>query len=281
MEQLTHCLVCQTPSRSARVVHRRRDDALVRCRGCGLVFANPQYTDDELAGLYRDLYYDEEKNFATDYRERDRQALMPLYRAVVRDLSRRYPRLSVAASEVRVLDFGSGVGFFLDACREVGMVPLGVEFSEVAARYANDRLGIEVRTEPERTMAGLPDGRFQLVTAWQVMEHLRRPREFLKELIRVLAPGGILALAVPNLGSWRYRIERGRWFNVQNLTHLSFFNVSNLRRLLDEAGLTRVVRPVLWGRRSRPSVPVDLAQYLIRAANLGNEFRLYGEKPAA
>ena len=280
MQELERCLACESPVAGAPVVHRRRDDALVRCRRCGLVFANPQYTPDELHGLYRELYYDDEKNFATDFRERDRRALQPLNRMVARDLQRRYPRLrATAGREVRVLDYGSGVGFFLEVCREVGMRPLGIEFSEVAARYAGERLGLEVRTDPERALDELPDAHFHLVTAWQVVEHLREPRQTLRQLVRVLAPGGVLALAVPNLRSWQYLVERGRWFNVQNLTHLAFYNPANLGSMLGELGLHRAVRPVLWGGRARPSLPIDAAQFLIRAANLGNEFRLYAEKP--
>ena len=282
MLNLANCLACSTPCRNAAVVHRRRDDVLVRCRRCGLVFANPQYTPDELAGLYRDLYYDEEKNFATDYRERDHANLAPLYRRVVRDLLRRYPALRPSnGSVVRVLDFGAGVGFFLNACRTERLTPLGIEFSDVAARYANERLGLDVRTDPERTLARLGDREFQIVTAWQVIEHLPDPVATLKELVRVLAPGGVLAVAVPNLGSIRHRLEGARWFNIQNLTHLAFFNPRNLARVFRDLGLINVRRPILWGGRPRANMAIDLAQYLVRAANLGNEFRLYGEKPAA
>ncbi len=277
MEQLTQCLGCGASTAGARPVHRRRDDTLVRCRQCGLLFANPQYTNDELEGLYRDLYYDEAKNFATDFRERDRAFAMPLYRAVVRDLIARYPRLREKGR--RVLDFGSGVGFFLDACREKGMEPLGVEFSEVAARYAKEKLGIEVQTDPERAISRFSDGQFDLITAWQVVEHLRRPRETLRELVRILAPGGTLAIAVPNLGSIRYRMEGARWFNIQNLTHLSFFDVSNLRSVFESLGLRSIVRPIIWGGRPKKNLPIDLLQYFVRAANVGNEFRLYAVKP--
>src|SRR5688572_27912385 len=103
------------------------------------------------------------------------------------------------------------------------MTVRGTDFSEVAVRYARERFSLEATADPERTIRELPDGSFDLVTAWQVVEHLRRPREVLAELARLLAPGGVLAVAVPHLGALRYRLEGARWFNVQNLTHLAFF----------------------------------------------------------
>jgi SAM-dependent methyltransferase len=128
-------------------------------------------------------------------------------------------------------------------------------------------------------LAALPDGHFHLITAWQVIEHLRRPRAALAELVRALAPGGVLCVGVPNLGCWRHRLERGRWFNIRNRTHLAFFDRQNLETLLRELGLTRVHRPVFWGGRSEFGVVANFAQYLARLSNLGSDLRLYGEKP--
>jgi 2-polyprenyl-3-methyl-5-hydroxy-6-metoxy-1,4-benzoquinol methylase len=276
MEHLAACLACGAPSRSARVVHVRKDDALVRCAGCGLVFANPQYETHELNKLYQLEYYDEHKNFETDYRERDYLANQPLHRTVIKDILKRYPRLGPGR---RVLDFGSGVGFFLDACREQGLDVLGIDFSDVASRFAQQRFGLTVLTDPEHALDGLPAQHFDLVTAWAVVEHLRRPREALEKLTRALAPGGVLCLTVPNLRCWRYQLEGGRWFNIKNPTHLSFFSRDGLTQLLRELGYVNVTRPVFWGGRSDFGRAATLAQYAVRWSNLGADLRLYAERP--
>lgn len=278
MEHLTACLSCGAPSTGARVVHARRDDALVRCPSCGLLYANPQYEPHELTKLYEVEYYDEKKNFETDFRERDYLASQPLHRTVVRDLLRRYPQLGPGK---RALDFGSGVGFFLDACREARLEVMGIDFSDVASRYAAQRFGLTVLTDPDRAIRELPSARFDLITAWAVVEHLRRPRETLEQLVRALAPGGVLALTVPNLRCWRYLIERGRWFNIRNPTHLAFFGRASLARMLGELGLVDVHRPVFWGGRSDFGRALSAAQYAVRIANLGSDLRLYARKPAA
>lgn len=179
----------------------------------------------------------------------------------------------------RALDYGCGPGYFLAECREAGFEVSGIEFSETAARYARERLDLEVHTQPEKALAELPAGGFQLVTAWAVLEHTPRPREVLAGLIRALAPGGALCLTVPNMRCWRYRIEGARWFNVGNPTHLVFFRRPGLARLLGELSLVRVIRPVFWGGRPGFGPVANLAQYLARLAGLGSDLRLYAEKP--
>jgi 2-polyprenyl-3-methyl-5-hydroxy-6-metoxy-1,4-benzoquinol methylase len=281
MEALATCLACGAPSARARAVHRRKDDTLVRCPECRLMYAQPQYEPAELDELYRVEYYDEHKNLQTDYRERDYRSSQPLNRLVVDDLLERYPRLRAQAGRaVRALDFGSGVGFFMDACRERGLEPLGMDFSEVASRYAKQRFGLEVRVPPDEALRALPDASFELVTAWQVVEHLRRPRETLVELQRVLEPGGVLCITVPNLRSLYYRVQGARWFNIVNPTHLAFFDQRSLTRLLRALGLVGVHRPVFWGGRPGFGPVRNLVQYAFRIANLGNELRLYATKPA-
>ncbi len=179
-----------------------------------------------------------------------------------------------------MLDYGCGPGYFLAECREVGLEATGIEFSDTAARYARERLDLEVRTQPEKALAELPAGGFGLVTAWAVLEHTPRPGDVLAGLVRALAPGGVLCLTVPNMKCWRYLIEGARWFNVSNPTHLVFFRRSELARLLGELGLKGIIRPVFWGGRPGFGPVANLAQYLARLAGLGSDLRLYAEKPS-
>ncbi len=279
MEQLDACLVCGHPSRDAKVRHRRDDDALVICPGCGLMYANPQYTPDELQELYKRDYYSEENTLQGTRREEEQGQNRVLYRTILRDLLRRYPRLADERRPRRVLDYGCGPGYFLAECRELGFEPAGIEFSPIAARYGRDQLGLDLRTDPDAALRALPNARFALVTAWAVIEHTRRPREVLAQLVRVLEPGGVLALTLPNLRCWRYLLEGSRWFNIANPTHLVFFNRRSICRLLHDLGLVGVVRPIFWGGRPGFGGLANLAQYLIRLADLGSDLRVYAERP--
>jgi 2-polyprenyl-3-methyl-5-hydroxy-6-metoxy-1,4-benzoquinol methylase len=278
MEQLDQCLACGAPSSEASVVYRRQDDNLVRCPSCRLVYANPQYTPDELTAIYDRDYYDD--CVSRDFEKREQDWIVnhrPLNAVVVGDLLARYPSLRGA----RVLDYGCGPGFFLKACLDAGMTPMGIDFSPAAASYARERFGLDVRSVENSSLSSLGDGTLDLVTAWQVVEHLRRPRETLTDMVRVLRPGGVLAIAVPNLGCWRHRVEGARWFNIQNRTHLAFFDPQNLAGVLAGLGMIDIIRPVFWGGRGKFGPLANLAQFVARLSNLGSEFRLYATKPAS
>jgi 2-polyprenyl-3-methyl-5-hydroxy-6-metoxy-1,4-benzoquinol methylase len=247
------------------------------------MFSNPQYTASELVDLYRRDYYDEANTLAGSRRQDEQAANQVLYRTVLRDLLRRYPRLAPCSGGPprRVLDYGCGPGYFLAECRQAGFEVTGVEFSAIAARYARERLGLTVLDPPERALEQVPEASCDLVTAWAVIEHTRRPREVLAGLVARLTPGGVLCLTLPNLRCWRYLLERGRWFNVKNPTHLVFFSFSGIARLLGELGLVRITHPVFWGGRPGFRFAANTIQYMIRWSGLGSDLRVYAERPGA
>lgn len=276
MEYLDGCPLCDCPVSRARLRHVRTNDAIHQCPWCGLLYADPQYSESELIELYRRECYGQEDDC------RDRESSRVLHRTVLRDILRRYPHLAPRGPGFapRVLDYGCGAGHFLAECREMGFEAAGIELSAVAARYARRRFGLDVRTDPDRALAELPASHCQLVTAWQVIEHTRRPRAVLQRLAAALVPGGVLCLATPNPACWRYLLEGGRWFNIRNPTHLALFGRRNLTWLLRGLGLVRIIRPVFWGGRPGFGTLASAAQYAARLAGLGSDLRLYAQRPA-
>jgi len=281
VQHLEACLLCGAGSDRAAIVHERPADTLVRCPECGLLYANPQYTEEELRELYARLYYNEAALFESDAPERERNERRILYRTVLRDLFAQHPWLSApeGAPRRRALSFGCGPGFFLAECRAAGLDCSGIEFSEAAARYAREKLGLAVRADWSRALAELPAGYYDLITMWEVIEHLQRPREVVARLAQALAPGGVLCVTTPNLLCWRYFLEHGRWFNIRNETHLALFTRSTLARLLKECGLPNPVATVFWGGRPGFTWPASLLEYVGRMAGLGSDVRLYAQKP--
>jgi 2-polyprenyl-3-methyl-5-hydroxy-6-metoxy-1,4-benzoquinol methylase len=246
-----------------------------------LIYSNVRRSIEESEELHSGRYYPEATLDRAD-RECERQRNRVLYRTVLADVLRRYPRLAArkGSPPPRVLDYGCGPGHFLAECRERGFEAIGLELSEAAARYARESLGLDVRVDAERALAELPAGQFRLVTAWSVIEHTGRPREVLAGLVAALAPGGVLCLSVPNLRCWRCLLQGGDWFNLRNPTHSVFFRREGLTRLLGELGMERIIGPVFWGGRPGFGPVASLAQYFVRVAGLGSDLRLYAEKPA-
>lgn len=134
-----------------------------------------------------------------------------------------------------LLDLGCWVGFLLAEAQGRGWAPaVGVEPSTFASAHARDRLGLDVRTDDLLT-AELPIGAFSAVVLGDVIEHLPDPAAALDRVARLLAPGGVVALMLPDSGSRLARAMGARWWSVIP-THVQYFTRESIRRLLDARG---------------------------------------------
>jgi len=219
------CLVCGEPGRD-RLFELARP--IVRCRGCGLVYAEidgpaPTHLYDER--YYKGLVY-------ADYIA-DRPAIHKNAARALRELEAMIPGRSL-------LDVGCAAGFFLEAARERGWRVKGVEVSEYASEHARRELGLDVRTGSVTDLAGNTP-RFDAVTLWDVIEHLDRPDLALRRIRSLLRPGGVVAISTGDYGSFVARAFGRRWRLFADPTHLFFFDKRGLARLLAAAGF-HVVR---------------------------------------
>jgi SAM-dependent methyltransferase len=133
-----------------------------------------------------------------------------------------------------LLDLGCWVGFLLAEARERGWRTLGVEPSRFASGYARGHLRLEVITG-ELFTASLPPASFQAVTMGDVIEHLTDPGGALDHVRKLLAPGGVVWLALPDAGSRVARVLRRRWWSVLP-THVQYFTRRSISSLLSRGG---------------------------------------------
>ena len=227
---------------------------IVRCAGCGLRFMSPQPTADELADLYGETYY-----VSVDSRERGYDGYVTEaenWRRTFRDRLGDLPRVPG-----RLLDVGAATGFFVEQARATGWEAIGVEPSEWAAAYARNELGVDVRSGTLESLQ-FPDETFDVVTMWEVIEHLPDPRTTLGEVRRILRPGGRLVLSTPDAGSLAARLSGRRWLGWRKVPeHVFFFDRANLDRLLGQSGF----KPV---RHRYASLTVSAGFALDRAMSL-------------
>jgi hypothetical protein len=106
LKPLESCPICEAPAREADAHYRRGDDALVRCRSCGLLYSSVRRSREELKDLYAAHYYGTGGQLEGAARAAERERNRVLYRAVLDDLVRRYPHLlpKEGESPPRVLD---------------------------------------------------------------------------------------------------------------------------------------------------------------------------------
>jgi SAM-dependent methyltransferase len=206
--------------------------SIVQCQRCGLLFLNPRPSPEEMGRYYPYSQYKDEFTPAIEDEP-----------SVVTRFNRRYhmERLCRAVEQVKrqgqLLDVGCATGNFLEGMRRRGNWRVcGVEVNEEAVRYARERFGLEV-FQGELGAAGYPERSFDVVTLWNVLEHLYSPLDTLSEIRRLLKEDGVLVLSVPNADSLDARIFGDCWIGLDPPRHLYDLTGHTLSQLLGKAGL--------------------------------------------
>jgi SAM-dependent methyltransferase len=163
----------------------------------------------------------------------------------------------------RVLDIGCATGALLSRLRDRGWETAGVEISTPQADYARRERGLDVRSLPREENRFPPDF-FDLVLASHLIEHLTDPGSLVREVFRILAPGGRFLVTTPNIAGLQARIFRGRWRSAI-YDHLYLFSVKTLSRLLLREGFVPE-RTVTWGGLAAGTAPPALKAWADRAA---------------
>jgi len=150
----------------------------------------------------------------------------------------------------KLLDVGCGRGNFLAAMTKLGFSVYGTELTDASAARSRRKFPDRVFTG-DVTALKLEDSSFHKVTLWHVVEHLRDPALVLREVWRILKPGGRVVLAQPNIESLQAAIGGPKWFHLDTPRHLFHFSPRSLRHLLREAGFT-VIRESQYSIEQNP-----------------------------
>lgn len=196
-----------------------------RCRRCDHHFTVPVLGPDEIGAYYAEAYYgNKNKRFN------------PLMEGLVAWFAaRRAVALGRYAKVGKVLDIGCGRGLTLAALRDMGWQTRGCEFSQTAATRAKELLNLDV-DHGGFDSNNYADGEFDAVILWHVYEHLADAGEAMKTFQRIIKPGGILVIAVPNFDSLQAQATRYGWFHLDMPRHYSHFGAPWLREHLPKGG---------------------------------------------
>lgn len=206
---------------------------IVRCRVCGLVYANPRWD----SSVVRDSYTVVED--PTYVEERDGRVL-----TFSRNLQPFEGLVAATSQTRRLLDVGCHIGVMVELAQQRGWEAWGVEPSTWAAEQARAR-GLHVITAT-LAEAGLEDHYFDVVTMWDVIEHLTDPMAELGQVRRVLKPGGIVAIHTMDIDALFARLMGKHWPWFMEM-HLYYFSPRTLRMMLTKQGFA-VFRSSAQGR---------------------------------
>jgi 2-polyprenyl-3-methyl-5-hydroxy-6-metoxy-1,4-benzoquinol methylase len=197
------------------------------CRTCGFGETFPQADDAMLHALHSIQYY------------RNREGVRfvkPVEFLIERTRWWRIHRLSQFVTIGRALDIGCGSGQFLHDLRGRGWDVAGLELNTEIASTVSSIHGFAVETN----LDAFENESFDLITITHVLEHVRDPRAMLTQCSRLLRPGGIIAVAVPNLDSWQARLTRENWFHLDVPRHLWHFSENWLSKTVQSLGFAPV-----------------------------------------
>jgi SAM-dependent methyltransferase len=186
----------------------------------------------------------------------------------------------------RILDVGSGLGFFIEAMAHAGFDAYGLEKSAHAARQAQERFGGNVAVGDAEAGFPFPDAHFTAVTLFDVIEHFHRVDEVLMQCRRVLEPKGKLFVISLNAGSLARPLLRSNWSFFLDSTHVTLFSKASLRRTLEDAGfeikrLTTMSNFYLIGEGNPWLKPLRRVARIVTTPWLGDSLLAVAERSAS
>lgn len=193
----------------------------VKCLDCGMAFASREPSSSELDAMYSSYPIRAELNTVTRIRFHQLLDEFEKYR-----------------STGRLIDVGCGSGFFLDVASERGWEVHGTEYDQGVVDSCAAR-GIHMRQGP-LDVRNYEPGTFDLVTSFEVLEHLVHPQEELTYFHQLLRPGGALYFTTPNYNALSRKIAGSGWTIVNYPEHLNLYTASTIGNALGRAGFRKI-----------------------------------------
>lgn len=230
--QYIRCNLCAADD--SVTVARKFDLTVVRCHQCSLVYTNPRPSLDFIWGRYSREYFEQEylPGWGVHAGQVNSEALYRRYLPILVEL-RPYRQTNW------LLDVGAGAGLFLHVAQRDGWQVQGVEIASGGVEFARARLGLDV-IQGCMTESNLPDQRYDVVTLQETIEHLLDPIADLREVYRVLRPGGLVSLTTPNFNSLAYKLIGREWSVLSPGEHLFYFTPQTLHAMLERAGFVNI-----------------------------------------
>ena len=226
---------------AARKVYRLTRFDVLRCARCGILFRDPLPDAAELKRMYEDEAYHQSEYFSASLDPAKAGPEVALYERAID-----WIEAHRSAGAPRLLDVGCGSGLFLELARRRAWRIEGVEFSEQLAARAREQFRVPILAGDFAAVT-LERSAYDVVTMWDLLEHVTDPVGTLAKVREILRPGGVLVVLTINsaslfnrIGDLGYRASLGRFSRPLELLydarHNFYFTLETLEALIDRAG---------------------------------------------
>lgn len=234
MKQINTCPVCNKGKFSPFLncvdyTVSRETFSIVSCNGCGFKFTNPRPADADLGKYYKSDNYISHSN--------TKKGIVNYLYQVVRKhtLEKKLSLVNSLGSKGKILDVGCGTGEFLSICKRGGWETLGIEPDQDAKALGIKNYGLSVLQET--ALKTLPESSFDIISMWHVLEHVPNLNERLRDLKKILKPGGSIIVAVPNCSSKDALRYKQFWGAYDAPRHLWHFTPKDIQALFSSQGM--------------------------------------------
>lgn len=232
------CLLCHGKDIRPRSRHSRDGSgewAICQCLTCKTSFVHPTPDPQTLAAYYDSAYYGPGQGKFVGPVEGIVSLFRYLRARTIRKLSRRATKTKGTVPAGRVLDVGCGRGLMLKFLKRWGYEVEGIELDSQAAARAGHNLNQKIQNSLEDTVMASARP-YDVVCFWHSLEHLPESGRALALAHSLLAPGGLLVISAPHMGSIQSRLSAGRWLHLDLPRHLAHFNMKHLAVFLQDNG---------------------------------------------
>jgi len=215
------CIVCKNRDKSLfSIKYRKPDCSVVKCKVCSFHFIPPFYRKGIDYTQYKTQEVAEEVKRADVWIKIQRNLL-------------RYQLIHRYRKDGTVYDVGAGFGHFLLTGKQLGHEVYGVELSKANADFIRNELHLEVENADFLDID--EEKKYDIVTLWDVLEHIDRGDKFIEKAYKIMNKGGFIFIQVPQLDSFFARLLGDKWWAI-GLDHVNYFSKKTIKKLLSAYG---------------------------------------------
>lgn len=220
----SNCLICN--SDKIRETYVIEETTIYKCTECGTGWWD--FSSFDLSTFYEEHYFDNDavsdgySNYAS------------LHESQLINARKRLKRMNhYVSNPKKILDIGCGLGYFLEATKKYGYDSAGFEMSHWAANNVREHLHIPVY---ENDMSSIPEN-YDIITAWDVIEHVPDSHAFFNACTKLLNPEGIIVITTGDFSSLTAKLSGKRWHLFNLPEHLYFFTKNSIEILAEQNNL--------------------------------------------
>lgn len=220
IKEHSKCLICD--SERLKILRGYENYNLVKCTDCSFVFILAIPSELELQEYYGMYSYSQNPYLSPITIKRYNELL---------NYFEQYRHLN------RILDVGCGVGFFLVEAKKRGWEVYGTEYSSAGIERCKEK-NIFVK-EGVLKASDFDYKQFDVITSFEVIEHINNPKDEMTEISKLLRSGGLLYVTTPNFNSISRNLLKDKWAMIHYPGHLSYYTPNTLKRLMVNFGFKK------------------------------------------